>query len=107
MKLEFPRQIFEKYSNIKLNENRLVGAELLCPFGGTDRQTILRTRLKRTKFEKLDILPFLKERELRQLPCCFEQEEYIFYMIGLAFHMMKKTRLFPTTLFSLSWYIFV
>ena len=26
MKLEFSREIFEKYSNIKFNENRIVGA---------------------------------------------------------------------------------
>jgi hypothetical protein len=35
-KLEFSRQFFEKYSNIKFHENRPNGAELLCH---VDRKT--------------------------------------------------------------------
>ena len=38
MKLEFSRQIFEKYSNLKFHEIRPVGAELFHAEGGqTDR----------------------------------------------------------------------
>jgi hypothetical protein len=39
MKLEFSGQIFEKYSNIKLHENRPVGSELFHADGETDGQT--------------------------------------------------------------------
>jgi len=37
MKLEFSRQIFEKYSNIKFNENRFIGSRVPC--GLTDGRT--------------------------------------------------------------------
>jgi len=36
MKLEFSRQIFGKYSNIKFHENASSGSRVL-PFGQTDR----------------------------------------------------------------------
>jgi hypothetical protein len=38
MKLEFSRQIFEKYSNIKFHENLSTGSRVV-PRGQTDRQT--------------------------------------------------------------------
>jgi len=38
MKLEFSRQIFEKYSNIRFHENPPVGAELSLWDVQTDRQ---------------------------------------------------------------------
>jgi len=38
MKVEFSRQIFEKYSNTKLNENPSSGCRIF-PFGQTYRQT--------------------------------------------------------------------
>jgi len=38
MQLEFSRQIFEKYSYIKFNEVRTVGAELFHEDGRTDGQ---------------------------------------------------------------------
>ena len=38
MKLEFSVQIFEKYSNIKFNENSYSGSRVI-PCGHTDRQT--------------------------------------------------------------------
>jgi len=38
MKLEFFRQIFEKYSNIKFHENRFSGNRVV-PCGRVDRQT--------------------------------------------------------------------
>jgi len=38
MQLEFSRQIFEKYSNIKLRENPSCGSRFV-PCGPTDRQT--------------------------------------------------------------------
>ena len=38
MKLEFSRQIFEKYSNIKCYENPSSGSRVV-PCGQTDRQT--------------------------------------------------------------------
>jgi hypothetical protein len=38
MKLEFSRQIFEKYSNIKLHENPSSGSRFVL-YGHTDRQT--------------------------------------------------------------------
>jgi hypothetical protein len=58
MKLEFSRQIFEQTSNIKFYENPSIGSRVV-PCGQTDRHdeansrffTILRTRLKVTKFE--------------------------------------------------------
>jgi hypothetical protein len=37
MKLEFSRQIFENYSNIKFHENPPMGAELFHADGRTDR----------------------------------------------------------------------
>jgi len=37
MKLEFSRNIFEKYSNIKFTERRSSGSRVLC--GRTDGQT--------------------------------------------------------------------
>jgi len=37
MKLEFSRQIFEKYSNIKFHENPSIGSRVV-PFGQTDVQ---------------------------------------------------------------------
>jgi hypothetical protein len=36
MKLEFSRQIFEKYSNIKFHENQSSGSRVV-PYGRTDR----------------------------------------------------------------------
>jgi len=53
MKLEFPRQTFEKYTNIKFRGNPSSGSRVV-PFGRTDRHdetnslffAILRTRLK-------------------------------------------------------------
>jgi len=38
MKLEYSRHIFEKYSNIKLNENPSTGSRVV-PCGLTNRQT--------------------------------------------------------------------
>ena len=38
MKLEFSRQIFEKYSNIKFHENPSSGSRVV-PYGRTDRRT--------------------------------------------------------------------
>jgi hypothetical protein len=38
MKLECPQQMFEKYSDIKFNENPSAGSRVV-PFGRTDRQT--------------------------------------------------------------------
>jgi len=38
MKLEFSRQIFEKYSNIKFHENSSSGSRVV-PRGRTDRRT--------------------------------------------------------------------
>jgi len=38
MKLEFSRQIFEKYSNIKFHENPSSGSRVV-PFGRTERRT--------------------------------------------------------------------
>ena len=38
MKLAFSRQIFEKFSNIKFNENLFCGSEVV-PCGSTDIQT--------------------------------------------------------------------
>jgi len=38
MKLEFPQQIFEKYSNIKFHENPSSGNRVV-PYGRTDRRT--------------------------------------------------------------------
>jgi hypothetical protein len=35
MKLEFPRQIFEKYTNIKFHENPFSGSQVV-PYGQTD-----------------------------------------------------------------------
>ena len=53
MKLEFSRQIFDKYSNIKLHENRTVEAQLFHADGRTDMTQLtvafrifLRTHLK-------------------------------------------------------------
>jgi hypothetical protein len=37
MKLELARQIFKKYSNLKLNENPLSGSRVI-PCGQTDEQ---------------------------------------------------------------------
>ena len=37
-KLEFSRQIFEKYSNLKFHENRSIGS-LVVPWRQTDRRT--------------------------------------------------------------------
>jgi hypothetical protein len=37
MKLEFPREIFEKYSNIKFHENPSSGSRVV-PYGQTDGQ---------------------------------------------------------------------
>jgi len=55
MKLEFSRQIFEKYSNTKFHENPTSGSRVV-PCGGTDRLdeaeslfAVLRMRLKKTK----------------------------------------------------------
>ena len=39
MKLEFPRQILEKYSNIKFNDNNFSGSRFFC--ARTDRQAAL------------------------------------------------------------------
>ena len=39
IKLEFSQQTFEKYSNIKFRENRLVGDELFHANGRTDGRT--------------------------------------------------------------------
>jgi hypothetical protein len=41
MKLELSRQIFEKYLNIRFNENLPMGAQLFCMDRQTDRQTDL------------------------------------------------------------------
>jgi len=41
MKLEFSRQIFEKYSNVKFNENPS-SENRVGPCGRTDRQTEIR-----------------------------------------------------------------
>ena len=41
MKLEFPRQIIEKYTNIKFNKNPSSGSRVV-PCGRTDRWTHLR-----------------------------------------------------------------
>jgi len=38
MKLEFSRQMFEKYSNVKLHENSSSGSRVV-PCRSTDRQT--------------------------------------------------------------------
>ena len=38
METEFSRQIFEKYSNIKINENPFIGSPVV-PEGQTDRKT--------------------------------------------------------------------
>jgi len=38
MKLEFSRQIFEKYSNIEFDENPSSGRRIV-PYGWTDRRT--------------------------------------------------------------------
>jgi len=43
MKLEFSRQTFEKYSNIKFNENPFSGSRAV-PFGRTVGQTDRQTR---------------------------------------------------------------
>jgi hypothetical protein len=40
-KLEFFRQIFEKYSNIKSHENPSVGAELFSADGRTDMSKLI------------------------------------------------------------------
>jgi len=40
MKLDFSRQIFEKYANIKFNENPFSGS-LAVPYGRTDRRTAM------------------------------------------------------------------
>jgi hypothetical protein len=51
MKLEFPRQIFEKYTNIKLHETPSVGSRVvLC--GWTERQTDRQTE-RQTDMTKL------------------------------------------------------
>ena len=42
MKLEFSREIFEKYSNIKFYENPSSGS-LVVPCGQTERQTYIRS----------------------------------------------------------------
>ena len=41
MKIEFSWPIFEKYSNIKFNKIRLVGAELFCAGGRTDMTKLI------------------------------------------------------------------
>jgi hypothetical protein len=41
MKLEFSRQIFEKYSNIKFQENPSNGAELFLADGRTDMTKLI------------------------------------------------------------------
>ena len=45
MKLEFSRQIFEKYSNINFHENRPVGIELFHAGGSRDTEWQDRTKL--------------------------------------------------------------
>ena len=44
MKLEFVRQIFEKYSDIKFHENPFSGSRVV-PYGQTDRQEKAGSRL--------------------------------------------------------------
>jgi hypothetical protein len=44
MKLEFTRQIFEKYSVINLHENPSIGAELFHAAGQTDRHVEANSR---------------------------------------------------------------
>ena len=57
IKLEFSRQIFEKYSNIKFHENPYSGSRFV-PCGQTDRhdEAIVGTRLTRRMHEYHHIL---------------------------------------------------
>jgi len=50
MKLEFSRQIFKKYSNVKLHENASSGSRVV-PCGRTDRQADTHTHTHMTKLK--------------------------------------------------------
>jgi len=52
MKLEFSGQIFEKYSNIKFNENQSGGSRVV-PCGRTDRQDEDNSRFKTLRIDQM------------------------------------------------------
>jgi len=77
MKLEFSRQFFEKYSNVKFHENPPSGSQVL-PCGLTERQdrmtkltvtlfAILRTRLKVKDNIQLRSLYFISDHSVVKL----------------------------------------
>jgi dephospho-CoA kinase len=56
MKTEFPRQVFEKYSNVKFHEEPYSGSRVV-PNGQTDRQTLRNFAKRAYKHErKADLL---------------------------------------------------
>ena len=53
VKLELIRQIFEKYSNVKFNENTFIGSRIVL-YGRTDRETDRQTD-RQTDMMKLTV----------------------------------------------------
>jgi hypothetical protein len=91
-KLEFSRQIFEKYSNIRFHENQLIGSRVV-PFGPTGTQTDGRTGRQTDSYDEansgfsqfcesayISLAPAGIRTTIRWSPCPYPRQ-YIEYTI--------------------------
>ena len=82
MKLEFPRQFFEKYPNVKFHRNPSGGSRVV-PCGQTDGQmnsqclAILRTRLK----TPINVHQVILQKELNQINSYKKLQIRKFYLV--------------------------